>query len=223
MIDFFSKSLTLLVYDLHIHSNYSDGSATIDEIAKKCRQLKLKAIGIVDHSIDKPFGLTEKKAKMRQEEIDEAVANYGLKIYSGIECGIDYAGNIMLPDYDFDFIVASVHEFVDGKKYYERVIKCFENFQIDVAGHLFSSLFGFTVHHRELDKKLLDVIESQDIAIELNSSHKSPPDQFLKMIRNREVRYSIGSDAHVLAKVGSIGWCIKKAKKYMKRAKLFLP
>lgn len=48
------------------------------------------------------------------------------------ECSIDAAGEIMLLDFNFDFIIASVHEFVDGREYYERVMRCMEKNEIDV-------------------------------------------------------------------------------------------
>jgi len=211
------------VLDLHVHSVYSDGSATIDEIARKAKELRMKAVAIVDHSIELYFGLTEAKAKQRQIEIDNASSLYGVKIYSGIECSIDASGDIMLPDFDFDFIIASVHEFVYGRDYYERVLKCMEKYEIDVVGHPFSRLFSFDGRIPEMDEKLVDMAEQLGIAIELNSSHRSPPDPFLELCRDRKLIYSIGSDAHDLSKVGDVGWSVERAKRYMTRAKLFSP
>lgn len=80
--------------DLHIHSNYSDGQGSVEEIARRAKERGLKAIAIVDHSIELPFGLTEKKARMREIEIENAASLYGIKIYSGIECSINAAGEI---------------------------------------------------------------------------------------------------------------------------------
>ncbi len=211
------------MYDFHIHSNYSDGSATIDEIARRAKELKLKRIAIVDHSVELPFGLTESKAKRRQDEIDEAMATYGLKIYSGIECGIDASGSILLPDFDFDFVVASVHEFVDGEKYYSRVMLCIEKNDIDVIGHPFSPMFGFTSTIKELDLKLISLAKEYDVAIELNSSHESPPDNFLELCSEVDIKYSIGSDAHTLSKVGAVRWSLERAKRYMTRGCMFIP
>ncbi|MEM4541130.1 MAG: PHP domain-containing protein, partial [Archaeoglobaceae archaeon] len=68
--------------DLHIHSNFSDGKASVAEIAKKAKEIGLKAIAIVDHSIELGFGLDEIKAKRREMEIEDAKAIYGIKIYS---------------------------------------------------------------------------------------------------------------------------------------------
>ncbi len=209
--------------DYHIHSKYSDGEGEIEEIARKAKERGLKAIAIVDHSVELYFGLTEKKARMREAEIENAASLYGIKIYSGIECGIDASGSIALPDHEFDFIIASVHEFVYGERYYERVIRCLESFEIDVLGHPFSPLFGFDGRLAEMDERLLDVIEEMGVAIELNSSHKCPNDEFLSLCMDRKITYSIGSDAHSLSSVGAVEWSLEKAKRYMAGAKFFNP
>jgi len=211
------------VLDLHIHSIYSDGDATVSEIAKKAKEIGMKAIAIVDHSIEHHFGLTEAKAKQRQVEIENASSLHNIKIYSGIECGIDAAGDIVLPEFDFDFTIASIHEFVCGKDYYDRILKCMEKYEIDVIGHPFSKLFGFEGDILELNERIIDVAEELGIAIELNSSHKSPPDHFLELCRDRKLVYSVGSDAHVLSKVGDVSWSLEKAKRYMTHAKIFTP
>ncbi len=209
--------------DLHIHSNYSDGCCSIAEIARKARSLRLKAIAIVDHSIEHPKGIDERKAKMRQEEIDDAASAYGIKIYGGIECGIDAAGNIHLPDYGFDFVIASVHEFVDGTSYYERVLACVENCEFDILGHAFSRRFGFETEIPEMSERLAEAIKDAGIAVEINASHRCPPDSFLQLCDELGIPYSIGSDAHSMEMIGNVGWCLEKSKKYMKRGRLFLP
>ncbi len=211
------------MYDLHIHSSYSDGNANVEEIARRAKEMGMRAIAIVDHSIELYFGLTEAKARQRELDIENAASLYGIKIYSGIECSIDAAGEIVLPDWDFDFVIASVHEIVYGRDYYDRVLKCLEKHDVDVIGHPFSKLFGFNNPLPDMDERLLDVLEETGIAIELNSSHHSPPESFLEMCRDRKLKYSIGSDAHVLEKVGDVGWSLENAKKYMTRAKMFIP
>ncbi|MEM5823421.1 MAG: PHP domain-containing protein [Archaeoglobaceae archaeon] len=203
--------------DYHIHSNYSDGKASVLEIAKKAKELRLREIAIVDHSIELSFGLDERKAKKRAEEIEIAKETYGIKIYSGIECGVNGFGEIYLPDFDFDLIVVSVHEC--ALNYFDRIIKCIEKNNVQVVGHVLSELFG---HSRDAEKenKLLDELESIGVALELNSGHRCPPEDFLAKCSERDLIISIGSDAHKLEKVGNVGWSLEKLKKYFWRAKL---
>lgn len=206
--------------DLHIHSYFSDGKASVAEIARKAKEIGLKAIAIVDHSIELNFGLDERKAKQREVEIEDARALYGIKIYSGIECGINHNGDIFLPMHDFDFIVASVHE--NAMNYCERVIKCIENNNVDVLGHLFSDMFEFS-RDQKLEEKLIDTLEAHGVALEINSTHKCPPDDFLIKCSERKIKVSIGSDAHRLENVGKVEWSEQKRKKYLSRAQIFTP
>ncbi|MEM1578980.1 MAG: PHP domain-containing protein [Archaeoglobaceae archaeon] len=203
--------------DLHVHSNYSDGKASVAEIAKRAKQLGLKAVGIVDHSIELSFGLDERKARLREIEIENARALYGIKIYSGIECSVNSFGEIYRPFFDFDLIIVSVH---DGTfNCLDRIIKCIENYDVHAIGHLFSEMFSCN-RNEEAEEKLLDVLESRGVAIELNSRHRCPPDDFLLKCSEREIKISIGSDAHSIEKVGRVEWCVEKAKRYLKRAKI---
>ncbi len=210
------------MYDLHIHSKYSDGRSGIYEIASKAKEKGLKVIAIVDHSIEHRFGLTEKKAELRQREIEIAKSKYDIEILSGVECGILPNGEIVLPNFKFDFIIASVHEYVTEYEYYRRVLACLEKYEIDVIGHPFSSMFGFSENVRELDLKLLEKIEENGVAIEINSAHRSPPENFLELCKDWRISYSIGSDAHDVMRVGDVAWCMKIAKKYLRNSKFVL-
>lgn len=203
--------------DYHIHSNYSDGKASVLQIAKRAKELGLREIAIVDHSVELSFGLDERKAKKRAEEIEIAKETYEIKIYSGIECGINSFGEIYLPEFDFDLVIVSVHDF--ALNYFDRIIKCIEKNEVHVVGHLLSENFGYS---RDLEKEmlLLDKIEAFDVALELNSRHRCPPEDFLAMCSERDLRISIGSDAHGLERVGNVGWSLEKAKKYFWRAKI---
>jgi putative hydrolase len=206
--------------DLHIHSNFSDGRATVLEIARKAKELGLRAIAIVDHSLELSFGLDEKKAKLRQIEIDDARSIYGIKIYSGVECGINHSGEIFLPRCDFDFIIASVHE--NTSDYYGRVIRCVEMNDFDVLGHPLSEMFEF-VRDPKLEEEMLDTIEAYGIALELNSTHKCPPEDFMIGCADRRIEISMGSDAHRIENVGKVEWCEERRKKYLSHAKIFIP
>lgn len=206
--------------DLHIHSNFSDGKASVFEIARKAKEQNLKAIAIVDHSSELSFGLDEKKAKLRQMEIDDARSAFGIRIYSGIECGINQNGEIFLPVFDFDFIIASVHE--NTVDYYSRVLKCIERTDFEVLGHPLSEMFEF-VRDQKLEEKMLDAMEAYGIALEINSTHRCPPEDLLMSSADRRIMVSIGSDAHRLENVGRIEWCEERRKKYLRRAEIFLP
>ncbi|AGK60258.1 Histidinol phosphatase and related hydrolases of the PHP family [Archaeoglobus sulfaticallidus PM70-1] len=212
------------MFDLHIHSNYSDGSSPIRDIAKKAKERNLKVIAIADHSMEHKFGLDEAKAVKRQLEIEKYSSAYNIEILSAVECGILADGEIMIPDFDFDIILASIHANISFKEYNLRVRKCIEKYDVDVIAHLYSEMFhpfDFQLNDCVEDAlDLIDFIKDNDVAIELNTAHNSPPDEIL--LRCRRIKYSIGSDAHSLARIGDVREGFKKAKTIVKDGRFII-
>lgn len=99
----------------HNHSTYSDGNASLEEMALAAKALGLEYFGIGDHSQSLRIarGLSPEMVKKQHREIDELNARlHGVKILKGIESDILDDGSL---DYDdetlrsFDYVVASVH------------------------------------------------------------------------------------------------------------------
>lgn len=209
--------------DLHIHSIYSDGTASVDEIAKKARERGLKVIAIVDHSLEHKKGVDEEKLKRRQRDIEVARDKYGIEILSGIECGILPGGEIALPNFEFDIVIASIHDLMRTDEYYWRIKECLRKNgdKIDVIGHLHSEMFNCGRDYSQ-DVELVDLIIEHDIALEINSLHRAPPIDFLEMCSNKPLKYSVGSDAHTLNRVGEVKWCFEMARRFLRRGKPIL-
>ncbi len=209
------------MFDLHIHSIYSDGSARVEEIARKAKEMGLRVIAIVDHSVEHRLGLDEKKARMRQNEIEEAKDRFDIEILSGVECGILPEGEIQLPDFEFDIVIASIHDFLSVDEYYHRMEMCLKRFGdvVDVIGHLHSERFGFAGRDFVRDVELIDLMLETDTALEINTTHMAPPLDFLEMCASKPIRYSIGSDAHTLERVGDVKWGFEMAKRYLKNGR----
>ncbi len=210
-------------YDLHIHSVYSDGTATIDQIARKAKERGLKVIAIVDHSLEHRKGITEEKLKQRQIEIEKAKDIYNIEILSGIECGILPNGEIALPDFEFDIIVASIHDLLRTDEYYYRIKECLRKYgdKIHVLGHLHSEMFSCGRDFSQ-DVEIIDLLLENDVALEINSLHHAPPIDFLDMCSNKTIKYSVGSDAHTLDRVGDVSWCFEMIRRFLKKGKPIL-
>lgn len=162
----------------------------------------------MDHSIELSFGLDEK----RQNETRRNRACKGNLRHKDLQRNRvrnKQLWEIFLPDFDFDLIIASVHE--DALNYFDRIIKCIDGNEVHVIGHLLSDMFEFS-RNEKLEEILLDRLEELEIALELNSNHRCPPDDFLMKCADRNLKISIGSDAHRLEKVGKVNWSLEKAK-----------
>lgn len=213
------------MYDLHIHSTYSDGDASIEQIIKKAKEVGLKTIAIVDHSMEHRFGLNERKAKKRQEEINRYASKYDIEVLSGVECGIKADGEIVLPRFKFDLVLASIHDFLYMDEYYHRIISCLKYNDFDVLAHLHSTMFG-SLNGQDLEKdmEIVDLLIARDIALEINTAHSAPPLDFLELldVKVKKIKYSVGSDSHSIKRVGDVSWGFEVARKYLKNGRFIL-
>jgi DNA polymerase (family 10) len=129
--------------DLHMHSTWTDGLATIEEMAEAARRRGLKYIALTDHSkrVTMVGGLDGNKLRQQWQEIDHWNHTHrGLKILKGVECDILEAGGLDLPDdvlAEADWVVASVHfgQNQPREKITKRVVEALANPYVSVIGH----------------------------------------------------------------------------------------
>ncbi len=108
----------MITRDLHTHTTYSDGKNTPEEMVVAAIQKGMKVIGISDHSytrFDTSYCIKKEKIEEYIREINALKAKYGqqIKVLCGIEQDI-FSG---LPQYDFDYVIGSVHYIKIGEDY----------------------------------------------------------------------------------------------------------
>lgn len=128
----------------HCHSDWSDGGASIAEMAEATRSLGLKYLGIADHSRTAAYagGLTVDRVRRQWEEIDALNAQYGdsFRIFKGTECDILPDGSLDFPDdllAGFDYVVASVHSNfgLSREAMTARMVRAVQNPYTTMLGH----------------------------------------------------------------------------------------
>ena len=101
--------------DLHMHSTWTDGQASIEEMAAAAKQRGLKYIAVTDHSkrVTMVGGLDAERLRQQWAEIDKLNKRLsGITVLKGIEVDILERGGLDLPDdvlAEADWVVASVH------------------------------------------------------------------------------------------------------------------
>jgi DNA polymerase (family X) len=127
---------------IHNHTTYSDGSASLTEMAHTAQEMGYKWIGISDHSITAHYagGMSEKSLLRQLAEIDTLNAKKGIRIIKGIECDIQQDGSL---DYgydvlnSFDFVIASIHTKMDMEEglMTQRIITAVRNPATSMLAH----------------------------------------------------------------------------------------
>ncbi len=192
----------------HVHSTYSDGSNSIEEIARQCIKLGYHYLGISDHSKSAYYanGLSEERIKLQHEEIDRL--NEKLKpfmIFKGIEADILPDGSL---DYDdvvlasFDFVIASVHSSFNlpEKEMTKRICKALSHPLVTMLGHPTGRLLLGREPYALNMEKILQTAEEHQKIIEINAnSYRLDLDWRWGIKASRMgLKTSINPDAHSL-------------------------
>ena len=191
---------------IHSHSNWSDGSNTLEEMANAAKEQGFEYLVISDHSKSAFYaqGLSEERIQAQHEQVDALNSKLkDFKIFKSIESDILYDGSL---DYSnavlatFDLVIASVHSILKmtEEKAMQRLITAIENPYTTILGHMTGRLLlsrkGYPVDH----KKIIDACAANNVVIELNA-HPSRLDidwRHIDYALQKNVLISIDPDAH---------------------------
>jgi DNA polymerase (family 10) len=193
---------------VHSHSNWSDGSYTIEQMAEELIRLGFEYLVISDHSKSAYYanGLSEEKIREQHRYIDELNKRFApFKIFKSIECDILGDGSL---DYDnavlksFDLVITSIHSNLDmdEEKAMMRLMGAIANPYTTILGHMTGRLLtrrkGYPVDH----KKIIDACVANDVAIEINASpSRLDMDwRWIDYAMSKGLMLSINPDAHSL-------------------------
>lgn len=210
---------------IHCHSNWSDGSNTLDEIAEACIVNGYEYLVISDHSKSAFYaqGLNEEKIAAQHKLIDELNLKLApFKIFKSIESDIlndgnlDYSNNILST---FDLVIASVHSNLkmNEEKAMMRLMHAIENPYTTILGHMTGRLLlsrkGYPVDH----KKIIDACAAHNVVIEINA-HPRRLDmswKWLEYALSKNIIVSINPDAHAVEEFSNTRYGVLVAQKGM--------
>ena len=215
--------------DLHMHTVYSDGKHTIEEMARAAKEMGYEYIAITDHSkrLTVAKGLDEKRVLQQFEEIDRINEKVdGITILKGMEVDILEDGSLDMSDEiltQMDVVLGAVHyKFnLSKEKQTARVLKAMDNKYLNILAHP----TGRMINMREpiaLDMvKILEHAKEYGVAMEINSQpdRLDLSDIHAKMAKELGVKMAINTDSHNIFSLYYIeyginqarrGWCEKE-------------
>jgi DNA polymerase (family 10) len=208
---------------LHCHTNYSDGSNTVEEIALGCRSVGYSYVGLTDHSQAAAYagGLPAEDLVRQAEEVDAANKKLdGIRVLKGIEADILVDGSI---DYGaavlarLDFVIASIHSRfnLNAAEMTTRMLAAMDNPYVTIIGHPTGRLLlSREPYDVDLDA-LFEKAASRGVAMEINADpHRLDLDwRVLRRAREAGVTISIGADAHNVSSIGNVEYGVGMARK----------
>jgi DNA polymerase (family 10) len=191
---------------IHVHSSYSDGLASIEQMARTCRQLGYEYLCLSDHSRSAFYAGGLSIERLREQMAEAAEVNERLapfRIFCGIESDILTDGSLDYPDdvlAELDFVIGSVHSNLGMKPEAatERLLRAVGNPYLTILGHPSGALLLSRAGYEYDEERLFAALKANDVVLEHNCNpHRLDPDwPALKRAAAKGIRVALCPDAH---------------------------
>jgi DNA polymerase (family 10) len=209
--------------DLHVHTDWSDGHDSIEEMALAARDLGYQYITITDHSGGRGIAHGLDVERLRKQIAEIRTLNErldGIHVFSGIEVDIRADGSLDLPHEilsDLDIVIAAVHSAMnqDESKMTKRVLSAVENPDVDIIAHPTCRLLGErepiaidleAIFQAALKNNKVLEINAMPSRLDLNDIHAF-------RARDLGVKLAIETDAHSTAHLSFMHFGISVARR----------
>lgn len=200
--------------DLHMHTTWSDGAYTVQEMADAMREKGYQYACVTDHSksLRVAGGLSAYRLLKQREEIERVNQLYDdFKLFAGVEMDILPDGRL---DYDddvlkeLDFVIASIHSSFSQDR--STIMKRFEaacmNPYVRLIAHPTGRLLGRRKGYPVDVEQLIELARVSGTALELNANRNrldlSP--KWLAKAQAAGVKMAINTDSHSIKMIGEM-------------------
>ena len=191
--------------DLQMHTRWSDGSDSIDEMARAAKANGYEYVAITDHSQSLKFvgGVTVDELREHARAAKKASDKIGIAVLMSTECDILPDGRLDYPDEvlrELDVVVCSVHTRLrmPRQEMTARIVKAMENRHVDILGHPTGRLLGQREAYEVDLEQVIDAAIRTGTALEINGSPQRLDlnDVQAKTAKERGAKLVISTDAH---------------------------
>lgn len=208
--------------DLHVHSTWSDGINSIEEIVQAAEKQGYEYVGITDHSqsLKVANGVTVEDVEKKCDYIKKINKKSNITVFCGTECDILKDGSLDYPDETlktFDYVGIGIHSLfkMDKKQATHRILTALENPYVTFLAHPTCRMIG----HREgfdvdMDSLFEKAVETNTF-LEINAF----PDRLdlndinIKRAKDKGVQFIIGSDSHAVQHVSNMQYGVATARR----------
>ncbi|WP_339233135.1 DNA polymerase/3'-5' exonuclease PolX [Oceanobacillus sp. FSL W7-1281] len=192
--------------DLHMHTTWSDGAQSLDEMAEKVKSMGYSYMAITDHSkyLRVANGLNEERLRKQRQEINALNEKYAdFHIFSGVEMDILPDGSLDFED-DFlkemDFVIGAIHSSFQQseEEIMHRLTNALENPYVSIIAHPTGRLIGRRDGYKVNLEKLIEKAKETNTALEINANPNrlDLSHEWAKKAQEAGVKLVIDTDAH---------------------------
>jgi len=193
--------------DIHLHSLYSDGSNSIEEIAQQAIKLGYNYIVMTDHAraLGVANGLSIERYREEKKEIEQLNRKFApFKIFLGTELNILSDGRVDFSDEElnlFDICLAGIHSGMnqERKKITDRIINAMSHRGVRVITHPMGGIIGWRNNYDVDLDSIFREAEKHNIVVEINASPQRLDLNDINARKAKEIynlNFEIGTDAH---------------------------
>jgi DNA polymerase (family 10) len=161
--------------DLHFHTDWSDGDATIERMVEAAAEFGHEYVSIADHATGPGMvggvGLSDEELRDQIAEIRAVAEEADIEVFAGVEANIDEEGGISVGDdvlEELDCTVASPHSGLDGDGT-DRLVAAIEHPEVDIIGHPTGRMLNQRPGHDIDIDRVAEAAADNDTALEINS------------------------------------------------------
>ena len=209
--------------DLHMHTNATDGRASLEEMVQAAKRRGYAYVAITDHSkrVTMAKGLDARRLRQHWKAIDALACKVkGLALFKGVELDILEDGTLDLPDdvlAEADWVVASIHygQNQPREQITRRLLNAIRSPYVHVIGHPTGRLIGQRKGY-DLDlETVLKAAADYGCLMELNCqpSRLDLDDVALMAAKERGIPVVLGSDAHAVEELAFMEFGVYQARR----------
>lgn len=209
--------------DLHMHTSFSDGAHSIEEMVQAAREKGYKHIAITDHSkfLKVANGLTEERLRKQRQEIQKLNDTYDdITILAGVEMDILPNGELDYSDEflkEMDIVIAAIHSGFGQteEQIMHRLFTALENPYVDIIAHPTGRIIGRREGYKVDVEKLIHKAKETGTALELNANAQrfDLATKWLKLAESVGVPIAINTDAHRTQQLDLMDLGVRRARK----------
>ncbi|WP_091499950.1 DNA polymerase/3'-5' exonuclease PolX [Amphibacillus marinus] len=192
--------------DLHMHTTWSDGAQSIEEMVQLASELSYRYIAITDHSkfLRVANGLTEQRLREQRKEIERLRTVYpNINILCGVEMDIRPDGHLDFADdflQEMDFVIGAIHSSFNQSEaeIMKRFVHAMENPYVKMIAHPTGRIIGKRSGYRANVEQLIDKAVETGTILELNANPKrfDLSADWVRIAQDKGAQIAINTDAH---------------------------
>ncbi|WP_107763498.1 DNA polymerase/3'-5' exonuclease PolX [Coprothermobacter proteolyticus] len=158
--------------DLHVHSTFSDGTDTVETMARKAKEMGYEWLVISDHAtgLGVVGGLKPEDLPDYIAAIKEAEKKVGIRIFVGLEGNIKADGTFLFTDDRVEVLIAAIHTALnqEKEKILDRYEKTFKEAKPHIVAHPTGRILGRRGGLNVTSSEVLQLCNKYNVVPELN-------------------------------------------------------